>query len=267
MVGPSEVSIPLSNRFSLLAPPAGPSSTAVNTHPAVKSSHISPSSFHIRPPPPSSSQINQLTTHGRRLIKMSGSIGGHPAVILIDSGATGNFISSGYALEHRLPSSSIGPVSLITLADGSQHKSNSIVEFAQIRIGSYTDSLSLVAVPLSGYDAILGMSWLYHFNPEIDWREQRVAFEDDSEKSHVLYGLSPSSHSSSSSRRSSRIDSRRRGREDLNISATSHSSIDSRSTDLDGCLLADTSSSVNSIGDPSYRAAQSLSTLSSSSSS
>ena len=53
-------------------------------------------------------------------------------------------------------------MSLVTLADGSNQKTESIVESAKISIGSYTDRLDLVALPLPGYDVILGMTWLYH---------------------------------------------------------------------------------------------------------
>ena len=141
--------------------------------------------------PPSDSQINQLTTTARSLIKLSGIVAGHPAVFLLDCGATGNFVSSSFVRKHRLVTSSLPQQSIvITLADGSQQQSASLVKAAPIAVGSYTDALDLVALPLSGYDVILGMTWFHHYNPEVDWQEQRVTFVDEFMHRHVL-GVSP----------------------------------------------------------------------------
>ena len=39
---------------------------------------------------------------------------------------------------------------------------------------------------LSGYDVILGMPWLVHHNPVIDWRGATISFVDQHSVSHVL---------------------------------------------------------------------------------
>ena len=123
-------------------------------------------------------------------MKLAGSVGGHPAVVLIDCGATGNFISSSFVTEKKLATESLPQQEEITLADGSKQKAASIVKAAKIAIGSYTDQFDLVSLPLSGYDVILGMSWLYEYNVAVDWREKKVSFVDDAKKRHTLRGAS-----------------------------------------------------------------------------
>ena len=136
-------------------------------------------------------QINQLTVVSRRLIKLRGLVAGKPAVVLVDCGATGNFISSAFVRKHRLTTSSLSAPDVVTLADGSKHTTGSTLSDARLVIGSYTDSFDFASLPLSGYDAILGMAWLHHFNPAIDWQEESVRFDDDFGQKHLLRSADP----------------------------------------------------------------------------
>ena len=176
-------------------PPHTTSTSTSQSHPSQPPWHSHSLSLALHP---LASRINQLATLvPRALIRLSGTVAGHPAVILLDCGATGNFISSSFVDRHRIASSSVPQQSqLVTLADGSQVKSASTIESASLAIGSYTDALDLVALALPGYDVILGMSWFYHYNPDhIDWQKQRVTFVDDLMHRHVLVGVPPSSSS------------------------------------------------------------------------
>ena len=139
-----------------------------------------------------SAQINQLTTPASDLIKLSGFVTDHEAVFLLDCGATGNFISEGFVTRHRIAVSSLPQQTLVSLADGSQHRSGSIVQSALVRIGTYEDRLSLVVLPLSGYDVILGMTWLKQYNPQIDWRSGTATFVDERQQTHVIACVSQS---------------------------------------------------------------------------
>jgi len=134
-------------------------------------------------------EINQLTTSIRELIKLNGIVKGRAVVILIDSGATGNFIRSSFAEENRFKSSDLPQQSVVTLADGSQRTTGKLIAGASIRIGSYSDKLDLVSLPLTGYDVILGMPWLYHYNPMIDWRKKIIRFKDEVQHSHEFKGI------------------------------------------------------------------------------
>ena len=131
-------------------------------------------------------QIHQLTIATRSLIKLSGFVAGKSAVFLLDCGATGNFVSAEFVRKHNLSTKPLPHQDVITLADGSQQKAGSIVNAAVISIGSYTDILDFVSLPLAGYDIILGMPWLDHFNPSVNWKKHVVSLVDAKKRRHVL---------------------------------------------------------------------------------
>ena len=178
MVSPVEKNniIPLSNRFS--------TSQGQSIERGI---HVEGSS------PAWALQINQLTTTTRSLFKLSGFVNGKPAVFLLDSGATGNFVSAAFVAAHKFVVVELSQKDVVTLADGSQQTAGSSMNAAPIKIGSYTDEVDLISLPLSGYDVILGMPWLAHYNPTIDWKEKVVRFTDGKNIKRVLVGGSAAS--------------------------------------------------------------------------
>lgn len=117
---------------------------------------------------------------------MSGSVSGQPAVFLIDSGATGNFVNASFVKRHRLATVPLLVSDLVKLADGSTQPAGSSVPSVAISLGSYKDHVDLVALPLDGYDVILGMTWLHQHNPSIDWRLRSIVLVDSKQQRHVL---------------------------------------------------------------------------------
>ncbi len=108
----------------------------------------------------------------------------------MDCGATNQFVDDGFVAKHQLVSSSVASPEYVTLANGTRVPAGSIVRAANVRIGTYTDSLDFVSIPLVGYDAILGMSWLHQHNPEIDWRKKCIRFRDERRDRHELVAKS-----------------------------------------------------------------------------
>ena len=123
---------------------------------------------------------------------MQGTLFGRPAVFLLDSGATGNFVSSAFVHAHNLPSSPLSRPDLVTLADGSQQPRAASCSRLRFAFASYSDSLDLVALTLQDYDAILGMPWLERVNPEVNWRQRTVTLLDQHDRRHVLESPAPS---------------------------------------------------------------------------
>ena len=134
--------------------------------------------------------ISQVTTPSRRLLKLEGLVNGQPAVIFIDCGATVDCISLSYAQAHDIQSSSLPQPDFVTLANGSQQEVASTAKSVRIQVGSYSDNMSFIVLPLVGYDVLLGMSWLTKYNPIIDWRSKSVKFVDKSNQEHQLSGKS-----------------------------------------------------------------------------
>jgi hypothetical protein len=71
------------------------------------------------------------------------------------------------------------------LADGSQQSAVGVLKNVELHLQSYSTSLDLVVIPLSGYDIILGMPWLEDANPIIDWKEKIIQVKQG-EKIHSI---------------------------------------------------------------------------------
>ena len=126
-----------------------------------------------------------------RLIKLDGTLAGVPARFLLDSGASHSYVSQSFVTRNKLSEASAddGEHSVrlsVTLADGTIKRSGGVLSAVSVRISSYSDHLDLAVTELSSaYDAILGMAWLTHYNPVIDWRAGTISFSKGLEE-HVL---------------------------------------------------------------------------------
>lgn len=78
--------------------------------------------------------------------------------------------------KYSLPHQSLSQRESITLADGTEQFAYGCTPKAQVTIDSYRDGIDLTIIPLSSYDAILGMPWLEQVNPDVDWRTKQLAF-------------------------------------------------------------------------------------------
>ncbi len=127
-------------------------------------------------PKPRTARVTSLrgSPHQPQLI-LSGYYYGHPARILLDCGATGDFITHDYVATHNLPTSSQTPLD-ITLADGiTQETCDSRTTPSNLRIGPYSIKTGFDLTTLnSDYDIILGMPWLTDENPHIDWVKRQL---------------------------------------------------------------------------------------------
>ena len=135
-------------------------------------------------------QLGSAHTKKRTLIKLEGKLAGRPAIGLLDSGASGNFVSSRFIQDHQLTTEVVeGDRVRVTLADGSQQDALGVLKDADLIIDTYKDRISYVALPLSGYDFILGMPWLEEIQPHVKWREKSLSFDHQGQK-HLLHSIS-----------------------------------------------------------------------------
>jgi transposase InsO family protein len=133
------------------------------------------------------------------LIKLRAMIEGDPATVLVDSGASCCFISNRLTQKNSQLQKQLqkNPIS-VELATGVMTTASSVTVNSFIQIDSYEDKLNFVEVPLKGCDAILGMTWLSKFNPEIDWKHGTLRFHHAG-KFHSLQRQSKGSTPPSSS--------------------------------------------------------------------
>ena len=100
---------------------------------------------------------------------LQGQCNGHPVVILIDSGATHDFVAQKF-VSRQVPSEAKSCIRhTVQWADGRACVSDQRLP-ALISIGAYQEQRPLLVCTIEGYDVILGKPWLTDHNPLIDWR-------------------------------------------------------------------------------------------------
>ena len=100
---------------------------------------------------------------------LQGQCNGHPVVVLIDSGATHDFVSQKF-VSKQVPSQAKRCIRhTVQWVDGRACVSDQQLQ-GQLKIGAYQEQRELLVCTIEGYDVILGKPWLTDHNPLIDWR-------------------------------------------------------------------------------------------------
>src|ERR1043165_2396783 len=121
-------------------------------------------------------EFTNIEENKKRLIRFKGKIIGHPAKILLDSGASRNFIDIKFIEQNNVTTTNTKPI-IVELADGRKTETKQIVNIKKLELGTYyTSGIQAQVITLQRYDAILGKPWLYHANPTIDWRTNTLTF-------------------------------------------------------------------------------------------
>lgn len=111
-------------------------------------------------------------------------------VVLIDSGSTHNFISTGLANLLQLP---IEPTTAfsVRVANGEKLTCQGKFEKVQILIQEIPFSLTVYALPITGLDMVLGIQWLEQLGTvECNWKSLTMAFNWENKQRH-LQGINP----------------------------------------------------------------------------
>ncbi len=121
-------------------------------------------------------ELHGVSRRPARLFKLRGHFAGHEATLLLDSGASSEFIDPDFARRCGLE---------LTPSDRTVKLANGSIVAAA---GSTTTtccldaakgapvpfSATFTATPLEGYDAILGVSWLEAHDPLVGWRDRSI---------------------------------------------------------------------------------------------
>jgi len=119
---------------------------------------------------------NEEGPHRHELITLVGGIKGIPARILVDCGATNNFIDEDFLLNSGLISKVKETPNFVKLTNGQRQLSSTCLPTAHTHINTYKDKLTYHSTPLESYDAILGKEWLTDLNPAVDWQANIIRF-------------------------------------------------------------------------------------------
>jgi len=109
------------------------------------------------------------------LIKIPGIIKQKKIDVLIDSGASGNYLSKTLAEKANIvltPSQARN----VVMANGSKIRVDSKASNLPLIMGQYTDKLDFDIIT-STHDVILGKEWLHRTNPYIDWRTHELTLK------------------------------------------------------------------------------------------
>lgn len=111
---------------------------------------------------------------GRRSLLFESLLAGSYAELLLDSGASHSFVSSQYLAESGITFEHVDFPDA-SLADGSCVRVLGITKRLELKIGSFRCKQQYLVVDMDAYDCVLGMSFLYDFNPHIDWRRRTMS--------------------------------------------------------------------------------------------
>lgn len=123
-------------------------------------------------------------------IEFVGTIHDRECKVLLDSGATANFVSDQFVKELNLPTAPLKTPVSVNLADGRNSVSNHSAE-VDLVLGSLHCRVQCIPTTLQHYDLVLGKPWLTEYNPNVNWKLNVVHLLKDS-TTHVLLGSSRS---------------------------------------------------------------------------
>ena len=127
----------------------------------------------------------------QKLLILRGRVSKEDAIIMIDSGASRNFLSHAFVLKNKIRLDTENK-DIIRLADGRNIEGNGTVNSLRYSIGQYTARSNFSVTKLTqGYDMILGKPWLTKVNPRINWQTNELRIRSKS-GCIVLRGLQDS---------------------------------------------------------------------------
>lgn len=109
------------------------------------------------------------------VIRLAAKVRGQVISVLVDSGASEDYVSAALVTSLKLPVVEGEPTS-VRLGDGHRGDASFVVPRLTYRVKSFKDTRSFRVTKLAGYDIILGKPWLTQFNPSIDWVANSVRF-------------------------------------------------------------------------------------------
>ena len=123
-------------------------------------------------------QLTAALMRGRgrsNLLRLHAQLGGVDARVLVDSGASHDFVDEKFALQHVhcFELEEIGPVQ-VTLGDNKEWMANAKLMHADIRSGGYNETRTFIVLPSLAEEVILGHGWLTQHEPRISWKKSKV---------------------------------------------------------------------------------------------
>ncbi len=97
---------------------------------------------------------------------------------LVDSGATGNYISKSFAIANHLPTKRKTRQYVLVVANGKEIRVSDETLPIEMATQQHHEDITFDVVELATQDIYLGMPWLRQHNPSMDWRKGVLRFEN-----------------------------------------------------------------------------------------
>lgn len=112
----------------------------------------------------------------------------HDLQALLDSGATGLFLSTSLVERNNLNTRKLPRAIPVYNVDGTLNQGGSITEEVDVIMTyqDHTEKATFAVCDLGDKDAIIGHTWLFSHNPEIDWQSGKVQLSRCPPKCKVL---------------------------------------------------------------------------------
>ncbi|PNX69554.1 retrotransposon-related protein, partial [Trifolium pratense] len=120
--------------------------------------------------------LNHISHGNNKTVKFQGEMCGVPVLVLVDSGATHNFISQKLVHKLELPVEET-PITSIKLGDGFKTSTQGVCKSVELCIGDFKLIPSMHLFELGGIDVVLGIEWLKTLGDMIvNWHQQTMSF-------------------------------------------------------------------------------------------
>ncbi|MCH85044.1 Ty3/gypsy retrotransposon protein, partial [Trifolium medium] len=121
-------------------------------------------------------ELHHIAHENNQTMKFQGTIHGVELLILVDSGATHNFVSQRLVHQMDWPID-ITPQMQVKLGNGVQIATQGVCKGLEVYIGDFKLSPNLHLFELGGIDVVLGIEWLKTLgNTVINWKQQVMSF-------------------------------------------------------------------------------------------
>jgi hypothetical protein len=99
---------------------------------------------------------------------------------LVDSGATGSYVSEEFVKEHQLQTENLPHLVPVYNVDGTSNKAGPIrcTMCIQIRMLDHIEIITLVVTNTSRFGVIIGFDWLWKHNPTINWTKKKLSLDN-----------------------------------------------------------------------------------------
>ena len=125
--------------------------------------------------------VKPVGSHLRIDVILKGTSRSTRAAAMIDSGATGLFLSKRFVKKHRVTTHPLTRAIPLLNIDGSDNTNGAVTHFARLNLkaGDYSEELDFLVTDIGPEEVILGLPWLKRVNPKIDFKEGSMNLDSE----------------------------------------------------------------------------------------